>query len=53
MDTAPTQFGPQPGAFDANDQRSTYPESCASLAATTCSMSVSRVEAKQVPVYGP
>ena len=28
-------------------------QSCASLAATMCSMSVSRVEAKQVLVYGP
>ena len=29
------------------------PESCASLAATMCSMSVSVVDAKHVPVYGP
>ena len=29
------------------------PESCASLAATMCSMSVSVVDAKHLPVYGP
>ena len=32
--------------------RAHRPESCASLAATMCSMSVSRAEANQVPVYG-
>ena len=33
--------------------RAHKPESCASLAATTCSISVSRVDSKHLPVYGP